>query len=259
MSDGQDARARQFAALHVKGNPLILYNVWDVGSAKAVATAGAAAIATGSWSVAAAHGFEDGEEIPLDRVIDLVARIVSAIDVPLTLDFESGYASGGAPLAENIRRIIDAGAVGINFEDQMIGRDALYSVEQQCERIATAREAAGRAGVSLFINARTDVFLRTDPAHHPSQLGEAIARGAAYAAAGASGFFVPGLRDGSMITRVCAESSLPVNVMFHPDAPAAGTLAASGVARISYGPRPYRDMVAWLTASARAALRGGAS
>ena len=250
----QVARATRFRSAHERGNPLILYNAWDVGSAKAVAAAGARAVATGSWSVAAANGYDDGERIPLDRVVDLVRRIVAAIDVPLTLDFESGYARGGDELAENVTRVIDAGAIGINFEDQVIGAGGMYSVAEQCERIAIVRRAADAAGVPLFINARTDVFLRASPPHDEAQLAEAIARGQAYAAAGASGFFVPGLRDGGMIARVCSASPLPVNVLFHPEAPAAADLAAHGVARISHGPRPYRDMIAWLTASARGAL-----
>src|SRR3954470_10261908 len=114
-------KARDFAALHVRGQPLVLYNAWDVGSAKAVEAAGAQAIATGSWSVAAANGFDDGEALPLDRVIDIASRIVAAVRVPVTLDFESGYARGGATLEANIEQVIGAGIVGINFEDQIIG------------------------------------------------------------------------------------------------------------------------------------------
>lgn len=248
-------RAREFAALHVRGNPLILYNVWDVGSAKAVADAGARAIATGSWSVAAANGFDDGEKLPLDRVMDIIKRIAAAVNVPVTLDFESGYARGGPTLEKNARRVIDAGAAGINFEDQIIGSGGMYSIDEQVERIQCVRRAASASGVPLFINARTDVFLKNDVAKHASVVDDAIARGKAYAEAGASGLFVPGIRDEALIQRVCSESSIPVNVLFYPELPPRERLAAAGVARISYGPRPYREMMARLTDAARASLQ----
>jgi 2-methylisocitrate lyase-like PEP mutase family enzyme len=256
MNDRQEAKAREFAALHVSDKPLVLYNAWDVGSARAVRDSGARAIATGSWSVAAAQGFEDGEVIPLDRVLDNIARIAAAVDVPVTLDFESGYARGGRDLEQNIRRVIEAGAIGINFEDQSVGDDAIYPVEEQSARIAAARRAADATGIPLFINARTDLFIRADVARHADHVGEAIARGKAYAAAGASGLFVPALRDGKLIERICFEVSLPVNVMFYPELPPLKRLGELGVARLSYGPRPFRQMMAALTAAAKAALTG---
>lgn len=251
----QAARASRLAELHVKGRPLVLFNVWDAGSAKAVRDAGAAAIATGSWSVAAANGYEDGERIPLDLVAQVVGRITASVDLPLTLDFESGYANGGAALEENVERIINAGAVGINFEDQRIDDGVIYPVDEQAARIASVRAGAARTGVPLFINARTDLFLKTAPANHPAQMEEAMARGKVYMAAGANGFFVPGLRDEGLIERVCAESLLPVNVMWMPELPPTGRLAALGVARISYGPRPYRQMIQSLVEAATAAMR----
>ena len=247
-------KARDFAALHVRGNPLVLYNVWDVGSAMAVAAAGARAIATGSWSVAAANGFDDSEKLPLDRVIEIVGRIVRAVNLPVTLDFESGYARGGATLESNIKRVIDAGAVGINFEDQHIGAGEMYSIDEQADRIRAVRRAADSTGIPLFINARTDVFLQNDVAKHTSVIDEAIERGKAYAAAGANGLFVPGIREEALIQRVCRDVTLPVNVMFYPELPARDRLASAGVARLSYGPRPYRETMARLAEAAAAAL-----
>ena len=247
----QQSRAEHLAALHVKGDPLVLYNVWDAGSARAVRDAGARAIATGSWSVAAAHGYEDGEQIPFNLVVGNIERIASSIDLPLTVDLEGGYAVGGPQLEENIERVVRAGAVGMNFEDQRIGQGTMYSREEQSERIAEARAGAARAHVPMFINARTDLFLKSDPAEHERHVDEAIARAHAYADAGASGLFVPGLRVDTLISRICAESPIPVNVMFLPTLSPTARLAELGVARISHGPRPYREMIRALTAEAR--------
>src|ERR1041384_3421136 len=166
MNETQQSRAKAFAALHTRGNPVIIYNAWDVGSAKAVVDAGAKAIGTGSWSVAAANGFDDGEKLPLDRVIDIVGRIVMAVRVPVTLDFEGGYAAGGAALEANIRRVIEAGVVGINFEDRVVAGDGLYAIDEQAERVRAIRRVADATGIRLFINARTDVFLKNDVAKH---------------------------------------------------------------------------------------------
>src|SRR5687767_12377908 len=113
----QKEQADLFARLHVKGDPLILFNIWDAGSAKAVAEAGATAIATGSWSVAAAYGYADGQMLPLNDAIDNITRIVNAVDLPVTLDFEGGYAADVETLKEHTARVVDSGTVGINFED----------------------------------------------------------------------------------------------------------------------------------------------
>ena len=253
----QKEKAEQFARLHVKGEPLILFNIWDAGSAKAVAEAGASAIATGSWSVAAAYGYGDGQQLPLDEAISNIERIAAAVDLPVTLDLEGGYARDSETLKANIAKVIDAGAVGINFEDQVIGGEGLYSVEEQSARIAAIREATDEKGVPLFINARTDVFLKTLPAAATrGQLDEAVSRAEAYARAGASGLFAPGLRDGEMIRELCDRSRLPVNIMVMPDTPSNREMAMLGVARISYGPGPYRRMIEWLKEECRAAISG---
>src|SRR5688572_27066158 len=253
----QKEKAEQFARLHVKGEPLILFNIWDAGSAKAVAVAGAKAIATGSWSVAATYGYGDGQLLPFEEAIRNIERIVAAVDLPVTLDFEGGYASDLGTLKANIAKVIDAGAVGINFEDQVVGGEGLYSVEEQFGRIAAIREAADQRSVPLFINARTDVFLKTLPAAATrGQLDEAVNRAEAYARAGASGLFAPGLRDGEMILELCDRSPLPVNIMVMPDTPANKEMAMLGVARISYGPGPYRQMIEWLKEAGRGAFAG---
>jgi 2-methylisocitrate lyase-like PEP mutase family enzyme len=244
-------KAEAFVSLHKKGDPMILFNIWDAGSAKAVEAAGAKAIATGSHSVAEANGFDDGQNLPLEYAIANIERIVKAVNVPVTLDFEGGYATDVDTLKSNARRVIEAGAVGINFEDQVVGGEGLYPIEEQSKRIAAIRETAG--DFPLFINARTDVFLKARPEPFTAQhLEEVLKRAAAYKNAGASGLFAPGLFDAEMIRELCDRSPLPVNIMVLPVTPSNEEMASLGVARISYGPGPYRQMIEWLRSAASA-------
>ena len=245
-------KANHFASLHVRGKPLVLYNIWDAAGARALAQAGAAAVATGSWSVAAAHGYEDGERIPLAFVETLLARIVASTELPVTVDFESGYATAPAQVADNVARLLDLGVVGINFEDWLPGGHGVLDVPTQCARIDAIRMRAG--AMPLFINARTDLFLRTPAAEHAGLLASAIERAQAYRDAGASGFFAPGLADAGLIGELCAASPLPVNIMMKTGVPPVAQLAAQGVARVSYGPLPFFAAMETLQARAREAL-----
>lgn len=251
-------RAQVFKDLHRKGNPLILYNIWDAGTAKAVQQAGAKAVATSSAAVAMANGYTDRQNLPLDLALANLRRIVAAVDVPVTLDFESGYAASPDDLRPNIRRVIEAGAVGINFEDQIIGGEGLYSIDVQCARIAAVRQAADEASLPLFVNARTDLFLKKDVSEHNEALvDEAIARAEAYMQAGASGIFAPGLRHENLIRKLCDASPLPVNIMIYSGAFAPGQLAACGVSRISYGGVSYGAMLTFLKTDAERAFADG--
>jgi len=251
----QTEKARAFQALHQPGAPLILFNAWDPGSAKAIAEAGAKAIATGSWSVADAHGFADGEKLPFDLVVANAARIVAAVELPVTIDFEGGYATDPARLADHFATLLAAGAIGCNFEDRIVGGAGLHPVADQTRRIEALRRAAERAGVPAFVNARTDIFLAAKPeAHDRAACDAAIERARAFADAGASGFFVPGLADESLLARICDASPLPVNAMMFAGMPGPRRLAELGVARISHGPGPYRQAMKKLTEAARAAM-----
>ncbi len=254
QTSSQRDRARRFIDLHVKGDPVILYNIWDAGSARAVEESGAKSIATGSWSVAAAHGFADGEKIPFDLVIANVERITASVALPVTIDLEGGYSATASEIQVNVKRVIDAGAVGINLEDQVVGGEGLYPVRDQCARIAAARAAADEASLPFFINARTDVFLKSEPArHNGAPMDEAEQRATAYADAGASGLFAPGLRDAGGIERLCKSTTLPVNILFLPDVTSLAQMAGLSVARLSYGPHPYRVMINALKEAARTA------
>jgi 2-methylisocitrate lyase-like PEP mutase family enzyme len=242
---------QSFAQLHVPGDPLILFNAWDPGSAAAVARAGARAIATGSFSVAAAHGFADGEALPLELALANATRIVKAVELPVTIDFEGGYAADPEGCAAHHAQLAATGAVGCNFEDRVIGGEGLHETAAQAARIAAVRKAVG---AGFFINARTDIFLQSKPdTHDEAKAAAAIARAITYAEAGASGFFIPGLRELALIQRICRESPLPVNVLAFPGAPSTVDFARAGVARISHGPHPYRLMLKALEDAARTA------
>jgi 2-methylisocitrate lyase-like PEP mutase family enzyme len=234
----QVSKAERFAELHTQSAPLIIYNVWDAGSAKAVVAAGAPAVATSSWEVAKAQGYEDGQDIPLELAEPILARIAASVDVPVSADFEGGYTDDDAELAENISRLMDSGIVGINFEDQIVNGPDLYAVDRQAARIAALRQAADQKSVPLWINARTDLFLGrgNDP---ESTIAAALDRASAYADAGASSFFIPGLQEEHLIARICEGASLPVNVMVMDGVPSNDRLIEIGVRRISYGPIPF--------------------
>lgn len=239
-----------FAALHVPGDPLILYNIWDVGSARAVADAGAKALATGSHPVGDASGFGDAQQVPLDYVFANARRIVSAVDLPLTVDFEGAYSIDPDEGAANVARLAETGAVGCNFEDQVVGGEGLHPLDLQVRRIAAIRKAVGN---SFYINARTDLFLKTQT-YDDALVEQVIERGKAFADAGASGFFVPRLSDPKQIERVVREVPLPLNVIAFPGAPDKKVWAEAGVARISHGPFPHRALMAKLTEMAREAI-----
>ncbi|WP_312879986.1 isocitrate lyase/PEP mutase family protein [Paenibacillus phytorum] len=237
-------QARKFHELHRSGSPLILVNAWDAGSARTVQQAGAQAIATGSWSVAAAHGYDDGEELPFDLVLSNLQRIRNSVDVPITIDIEGGYGRSPEMVKENVGKIIERGAIGVNLEDRHMDGSGLYSIEEQVLRIAAVRAAADQSAIPLFINARTDVFFQSAAHEHgDANIEEALRRASAYAKAGANGIFVPGLCNEKYIGALCKQSPIPVNVMVTSESPSLQTVAKLGVARISYGPRPYLMMM----------------
>jgi 2-methylisocitrate lyase-like PEP mutase family enzyme len=240
-----------FAGLHVPGDPIILYNIWDVGSAQAVVAAGAKALATGSHPVGDASGFGDAEHVPLEYVFANAARIASSTELPLTVDFEGAYSVDLEEGAANVAQLKETGAVGCNFEDQVVGGEGLHPLDLQVRRIDAIRNAVGD---DFYINARTDLFLKTQT-YDDALIDRVVERGKAYAGAGASGFFVPRLSDPKQIERVVREVPLPLNVIAFPGAPDKKVWADVGVARISHGPFPHRALMAKLTEMAREAIR----
>jgi 2-methylisocitrate lyase-like PEP mutase family enzyme len=230
----QVRQAEVFASQHRPGDPLLLANAWDVGSAVAIVRAGAKAIATTSAGVAWSLGVPDAADLGPDRAAAVVERIVGAVPVPVSADIEAGYGARPDAVAATVTAVAEAGAVGVNLEDRSGRADALlFTPTEQAERLAAARAAASRLGVPLWINARTDIFLAgVGPAER--RLDDALERASSYAAAGADSLFVPGLVDLDAIAELAA-GPLPVAVMVWAGAPTVADLASAGVARISLG------------------------
>ncbi|MFD8811112.1 isocitrate lyase/phosphoenolpyruvate mutase family protein, partial [Streptomyces sp. NPDC059627] len=193
---------------------------------------GPAGVAHTRGGRAGALGAGDGDRLDRDRALEAVGRIVATVRVPVSADIESGYAEDPEGVADTVRAVLAAGAVGVNIEDALYGTEGgpLRSVAGQVERIAAARAAADAAGVPLFVNARIDTFLRA-----AGGVDATLERAAAFRAAGADGIFVPGVVDPETVKALVEGVGLPLNVLVGPGAPAVAELAALGVARVSAG------------------------
>lgn len=240
----RNRRAQALADAHRDPAILVLVNVWDVASARAVAQLpGCRAVATASAAMAAAHGFPDGEHLPVDLVLAALARIAGAVDVPVTADLERGYGD----VDFTIRSAVQAGVVGANLEDDM------QPLADSVRRMRTALTAAHDEGVPFVLNARTDAFLQIpDP---QEAFAQAVARGAAYLDVGAECVFVPGCTDLPTIQRL-VEALGRVSVLAPLAGPRPRELESIGVARVSYGPYPQRRLMADLAAMAERAFNG---
>ena len=236
---GQAQRAESLRQLHQTGSPLILANVWDAASARMVAMAGAKAVATSSGAVSWAHGVRDGGNLDLSTVCAVLREIVSAAgDLPVTADIEGGYAQAPEGVRASVAAVIDAGVAGINLEDSGAPAESsaapLFTAADQAARIAAARAAAQSAGIRLFINVRTDVYL-FGVGPEAGRYDDVAARAQAYRAAGADGLFVPGLLDLDVLSQIGQATDLALNAMWLPGAPSPAELFKAGVARISVG------------------------
>jgi 2-methylisocitrate lyase-like PEP mutase family enzyme len=229
-------KEKQFHQLHHNGQLLVLPNIWDPLGAKLLEEIGYKAVATASASIAFSNGYDDGQKIPFNNLLFPLKRIVSSVQIPVTADIESGYAKNNLELKENIKKLIDTGIVGINFEDSLHDQTNLFSKEEQAEKINLIKKTASENGSDLFINARTDVFIKESPLSKEEKLKEAIERGKAYKDAGADGFYPIFLKEKTAIEMIIKEVSLPVNILMVAGIPDFSTLQEIGVARISLGP-----------------------
>ncbi|SFO57257.1 isocitrate lyase/PEP mutase family protein [Amycolatopsis rubida] len=232
MNSLQD-KANLFRELHAT-DVLVLPNAWDAGSAVAIERAGAPAIATTSGGVSWALARGDGQHLSRAEMLTVIAQIAAAVEVPVTADVEGGYGLAPSAVAETVRGVIEAGAVGVNLEDSRAGTATLFTPDEQAERFTAAR-AAATAGLSeLWINARTDVYLFGvgEPA---GRFDDVLTRARVYADAGADSIFVPGLVDVEVLAELATSSPIPVSAMAGPGAPPVSDLAAAGVRRVSVG------------------------
>jgi 2-methylisocitrate lyase-like PEP mutase family enzyme len=242
----------KFISLHRQAKPLVLPNAWDAASARIIEDLGAPAIATTSAGMAWSLGYADGYKMNAKMNAQVAQNITRIINVPLSVDFENGYSDNPNVVAENVKLLIDAGVAGINIEDGLDSPDLL------AKKIEAIRNIAEQHGSKLFINARTDVYLASlVPA--TDRVVETVKREKLYAAAGASGLFVPVITNGEEIARIAENTTLPLNVMAMPGLPKADRLADLGVKRLSAGTGVSR--IVWQTAArvAEAFLAGGDS
>jgi 2-methylisocitrate lyase-like PEP mutase family enzyme len=242
----QRKKAEALRAMHSAPQLLLLANVWDVASARIVEECGFPALATSSAGVAFAQGYRDGEKIPPQQMIAVIARIAAAIRVPVTADAEAGYGSQPEDAARTAREVIEAGAVGMNLEDAT--GDAVHPLADlsvQLEKIRAVRQASEKAGVPLVLNARTDVYL-LEVGEPGKRYDETLRRLAAFRDAGADCVFVPGLWDPPSIGRLVADLKCPLNILAVPGSPSVAQLAALGVKRISLGSGPMRATLGFL-------------
>jgi 2-methylisocitrate lyase-like PEP mutase family enzyme len=229
----QRERAARFRELHAGPAVLPLVNVWDPWSARTAAATGAVALGTTSFGVAAAAGMPDGERVPWPHVRAVVAGIVDAVDVPVSVDIEFG----GDDPARTVADVVTLGGVGVNIEDvDPARRGRLVPVEQQVERLRAARAAGGP---DLYVNARCDAFFGAEWPEAVDPEAEVLRRAAAYLDAGADGIFRPGLLDLEALARLTAAIPAPVNVMVGHGAPSTEELGAAGVRRTSQGGEPF--------------------
>ncbi|HSZ11268.1 MAG TPA: isocitrate lyase/phosphoenolpyruvate mutase family protein [Rhizomicrobium sp.] len=218
----------QFRALHGEGRLLVLPNAWDAGSARLVEDCGAEAIATSSAAVAWAHGYPDGEALPVATFLPAVAEILRVVKVPVSVDSESGFADTPEGAAQFVGKLIELGVAGINLEDGRSPPELLVA------KIKAIKAEAARKGGDIFVNARADAVLRklTSP---EKMLEETIARGRAYAEAGADGFFAPGVFELGDIRKIVEAVKLPLNILVWPGLAPISELKAAGVRRVSAG------------------------
>ena len=244
--------ATLFHGLHHGSAPLRLANAWDAGSARLIESLSAPAIATTSAGVAWAQGYPDGDAIPVRDHAAVVAAITRVVRIPLSVDIEGGYADDPAGAAETVKAILDAGAVGINIEDGGGTPDLLAAKIEAIKRVASAK------GINLYVNARTDVYLR-GLVPEAERVAETIRRAALYRAAGTDGIFVPALTEPAAIRAIAEATPLPLNVLAWRGLPPAAELAPLGVRRLSAGSGIPQALWGRAATLAKAFLAEGAS
>lgn len=233
IKESQTDKAELFRKQHLSGKLLVLPNIWDSLGARLLEKVGYKSVATASVATALSNGYLDGEEIPFNQLLKVVHQIASAVSLPVTVDIESGFSDSIVQLKENIRLLIENGAIGINIEDSHANHHGLFTIDEQCRKIEGIREVGIQYGVPLVINARTDVFLQKI---HENAMEKAIERGLAFKAAGADCFYPIVLNNYDEISQIISKVGMPVNVLLSKPVSDMERLEKIGVARLSLGP-----------------------
>lgn len=229
-------KAEKFRQLHHDAKLLILPNIWDPLGACLMQSLGFPAVATASAGIAFSQAIDDGEHMPFSEMVEHIRKIAASVTIPVTADIERGYAKSPQKIAENVRLIIRAGAVGINIEDSIFEGGDLLAIDQHCQTIQAIRQAADEEGIPVVINARIDTFLRSIGDSEKSRMQETLARASAYFQAGADCIYPIGLSDSAKIKRIIDDVKCPLNVYIAPGAPPLKKLEKIGVARVTTGP-----------------------
>ena len=251
MTADLKAHAGRLRELHHADEMLVLPNVWDAASAKIVAEAGFPVIATASAAISAMLGYPDGEGAPWQEMFAAAGRVARAVSVPVTVDAEAGY---GMEPRELVGRLLEIGAVGCNLEDTDHRAGGLVNAGVHAERLAAIRAAASDAGIPIVINARADTFLPRSGVPEQERVAEAVRRGRLYLGAGADCIYPIGVSHERDIATLVAELPGPVNSNTRLGGPDLARLRELGVARVSYGPRLYREALASLKTAVQGLL-----
>src|SRR5690606_21083975 len=226
-----------FKELHEKEQLLILGNVWDAQSAKLAEEAGFKALGSSSHAIANLLGYEDGEEISVDKILFMVEHIVKAVDIPVSVDFEAGYSDNPEKVAQHVKQLADLGVVGINLEDGKVinGERKLQDAQLLVNKIKAIKAKTPE----VFINARADTYTT----EHPTALEESVTRAKLYEDAGADGIFIPLVEKKEDIEKIVSSTSLPLNVFLTEKLPDLEILGQWGVKRLSHGAKIYEWLV----------------
>ncbi len=244
MAAEQRAKAVRLLELHRSGRLLILPNVWSPIGARLLEAKGYPAVATASAAISSSLGYMDGERLQRSTMIDMIGRIAGSVDVPVTADIEAGYGDSLDELAETIELLLDSGAVGINLEDSLEEGGELRAVDQQCSRIAHARQVADRRGIPLVINARTDSFVSGPFADNAERIEDCVERAQAYAEAGADCVYPMGPGDLDTLRHLRERIEAPLNVLVTEGAVSLTQMQEIGINRASLGPFVFRSCLA---------------
>jgi len=237
----QQKKAENFLALHTQEKLLVLPNIWDPIGARILEAKGFPAAATSSAAISSSLGYRDGQKIKLSTHLDIIERIVKSVEIPVTVDIESGYALDIKSLKHSIKKVIDTGVVGINIEDSAEAEGSLRNIEEQCERITTVREVSEERGLHLVINARIDCFLSGSKEPIEKVIDEAVKRADVYINAGADCIYPIGVLDFDTITKLRKEISSPINILGSHRSIMLITMQEIGINRVTFGPFLFRS------------------